>query len=230
MIHPGSFWRHYPVRKALLLIVAVSNIGFVRAKTFVPKPLMSAIIPGSGEIALGHYTKGIILLTSEAIALNAFITTDKSMSLQQTAYKNYAFKYAGVPLGMPQNHYQYVQDYISSEYFNNFQEMMARNHYLIYYNDPQAFADYMAENTFTGEEQWEWRSSEHWQKYQTLRREHQKTKMNHNLALGVMLLNRAVSVIDTAISGSKARNQSYQVYFTPSAQDGLMLNCGINFH
>lgn len=225
---------HVPVKhlntplKLLFLLVLFTGFQSLNAKPIFPQMLMSAVLPGSGEIALGQYTKGIILLTSEAIAANAFISTDRSMELQQKAYQNYAFKFAGVPLGMPRNHYQSVQEYISSEYYNSLIEMMARNYYLILYNDPVSFEQYVSENNFTGAEVWEWQSSSHWQKYQKLRRDHQKTKINHNLALGVMLLNRAVSVIDTAISG-KNQAKSYQVYFSPIANDGLMLNCGISF-
>lgn len=205
----------------LLLIILCGSLYGQSRFTLIG---MSAILPGSGEIALGNTNKGIILLSSELVATYSFFKTDHDMSLQKKAYKNYALHYAGVPLDMPQGHYQAIQEYISSEEYNDFQEMMARNYYLIYYNDIQAYTEYMEANTYTGEESWEWQSAMHWETYKDMRKTHQKIKMNHNLALGIMLLNRAISIIDTAVMSNNT-----QLYASPNGLDGVMLNYEMRF-
>jgi len=61
-----------------------------------------------------------------------------------------------------------------------------------------------------------------------MRARHQRTKMSHNLALGIMLLNRAVSAIDSTILSGKM-NKHGTVYFSPSGNEGLMLNYQLDF-
>jgi len=57
-----------------------------------------------------------------------------------------------------------------------------------------------------------------------MRKKHQKTKMNHTLSIGLLLLNRAISVVDTAIL-----NRNMHLYAQPSGLDGMMLNCELRF-
>lgn len=185
---------------------------------------MSALVPGSGEIAMGKTNRGLFLLSSEIIAAYSFFKTDQDMNLQKNRYKRYANEYAGVPLDSPQGHYQYVQEYISSDDYNEYIEMVVRNDYLISNYDPVSYAETIAAESFSGDEQWEWQSIEHWQTYNSMRRKHQKMKINHNLALGIMLLNRAISIVDTALL---SRNMN--IYAGLSGYDGVSLNCELRF-
>lgn len=205
----------------LLLLLTSGSLWAQSRITFIG---MSALVPGSAEIAMGKTNRGVALLLSDVLAAYSFFKTDYDMDLKKDAYKRYAFNYAGVPLSMPQKHYQVIQDHISSEEFNDFQDMLARNFFVIYHNDVQGYIDYMAANTYTGEESWEWQSNMHWQTYVDLRKQHQRIKISHNLALGVMLLNRAISVVDTAIL-----SRDMSLYASPHGKDGLMLNYEMRF-
>ncbi|MCB5261762.1 MAG: hypothetical protein LHW64_02450 [Candidatus Cloacimonetes bacterium] len=207
---------------ALLLLMLTG--GSLWAQSRMAFIGMSALVPGSAEIAMGKTNRGVALLLSDVLATYSFFKTDKDMDLKKAAYKQYAQSYAGVPLGMPQSQYQVIQDYISSEQFNDFQDLMARNYFVIYHNDVQAYIDYMEANTYTGEESWQWESSRHWETYRNMRNQHQRIMINHNLALGVMLLNRAISVIDTAIL-----SKNINLYARPHGVDGLMLNYEMRF-
>lgn len=205
----------------LLLMLSAGGLWGQSRMAFIG---MSALVPGSAEIAMGKTNRGVALLLSDVLATYSFFKTDKDMDLKKAAYKQYAQSYAGVPLGMPQSQYQVIQDYISSEQFNDFQDLMARNYFVIYHNDVQAYIDYMEANTYTGEESWQWESSRHWETYRNMRNQHQRIMINHNLALGVMLLNRAISVIDTAIL-----SKNINLYARPHGVDGLMLNYEMRF-
>lgn len=213
--------------KALSLIgilLLLLSSGSLWAQSRIGLIGMSALVPGSAEIAMGKTNRGVALLMSDIVATYSFFKTNHDMDLKKDAYKNYALTYAGVPLYMPQNHYQVIQEYISSEEFNDFQDMMARNFFVIYHNDIQGYIDYMEANTYTGEESWQWESSRHWETYRNMRNQHQRIMINHNLALGVMLLNRAISVIDTAIL-----SKNINLYARPHGVDGLMLNYEMRF-
>lgn len=185
---------------------------------------MSALLPGSGEIAMGNTNRGVVLLSSELIAGYTFFKTNKDMSLQKDQYMRYANLYAGVPMDMPAVHYQAIQNYISSEEYNDLQEMSARNYFLIYKYDPDAFAEYVEAHTYSGDETWEWRSKEHWSEYKAIRRKHQYSRINHNLALGVMLLNRGISLIETALL-----SREINVSAKPFGADGMTLSYELRF-
>lgn len=207
---------------AILLLLLAS--GSLWAQSRIAFIGMSALVPGSAEIAMGKTNRGVALLLSDVLATYSFFKTDYDMDLKKDAYRQYAQSYAGVPLGMPPSHYQAIQDYISSEDFNDFQEMLARNFFVSYHHDVQGYIDYMEANTYTGEESWEWQSAMHWESYIDMRKQHQRIKIQHNLALGVMLLNRAISVIDTAIL-----SRNVNLYASPHGADGLMLNYEMRF-
>lgn len=207
---------------SILLLVLCLTPAFAQSRLALIG--LSAALPGSGELATGHTSRGISLLAVDAVAISAFFKTGSDMDLQKNAYKNYAIAYANTPEGMNSAYYQAIQEYISSEDFNKFQEMMARNYFVIYQNNTQGFIDYMAANTYGEDESWQWQSNLHWQNYKDMRRTHQKTKINHNLAFGVLLLNRAISIIDMAIL---TRNVDLAV--TPNGKDGIMMNYSYKF-
>jgi len=203
-------------------------LGFIPllALPRIAYPAASVLLPGSGELLMGEYTRGGTLLAIDMLSIYAFVSTDKEIERQRDSYMSFASAYAGVPYGMPRNHYQAVQDFVSSDYYNDIQEMMARNYYLIYNYVPEAYLDYIERNTYTGDEAWNWGNEASWQEYKNMRLRHQRTKMSHNFALGIMLLNRAVSAIDSALLSRKLNGA---VYVTPSGLEGAMLNYKIEF-
>ena len=189
---------------------------------------MSAALPGSGEIALGKSTRGGIMLTADLVALTAWLATGREIENLTSSYKSYADAYAGIPEGMPDSYYQDIQQYISSDAFNQVRILEARNYYLIYNYDPAGYAAYLAENTYPEEEAWSWQSSYHQDQYRSLRFRTQTAKMYRSLSLGVMLLNRVISLIDVALISRKP-GQPTALYFTPLESGGLMLNYHMEF-
>lgn len=216
------FTRH--LRSLLLVMLMMFTILSLNAKSKLAYMGLSVLVPGSGELAIGRTNRGLALLSVEILAEYGFFKTDSDMDLQEDSYKRYANIYAGVPIGMPNNHYQVVQNYISSEEYNEFQDMQARNYFYIYQNDEQAYLDYLAANTYTGNESWEWQSEMHFREYREMRRKYQKIKINHNLSLGIMLLNRAISLVDMALI-----TRDMKVYAAPMGLDGMTINYQVRF-
>jgi hypothetical protein len=214
-------------RKTCLIILLLlwGIIPLLALPKFV-YPVSSLILPGTGELLLGHNTRGATLMGVDLINIYAFIATDREIEMQKKNFMKFAELYAGVPYGMPDEHYQAVQNYPNSDYYNDIQEMMARNYYLIYNYDPESFAEYISANTYQGNEEWSWQSEEKWEEYKHLRKRHQKTKMNNQLALGLMLLNRGISIIDSSILSKKKHGE---LYLAPLPANGAMLNYQIEF-
>lgn len=188
---------------------------------------MSALLPGTGELALGKTTRGSIFLGTDILAINAYLVTGRQKNDLISSYTQYATVYAGIPADMNDRYYQHIQQYASSDEFNQFQELMARNYFLIYTYDPTGYAEYIVSNTYTEDEAWSWQSAEHQDHYQSLRRKTQTTKMYQNLSLGVLLLNRAISMIDVALI-SRNPGKETSLYFSPQSQ-GIMLNYRVEF-
>lgn len=207
------------------IFAIVMSISFsLAAESKLPYMAMSAVLPGSGEIARGYSNRGAVLMAADFLAISAFLKTGSQIKDQERAYQDYAHKYAVGNPDYPYNYYQAMQNYYSSDEYNDFQEMLARNYYLIYYNDPEGYAEYMATHYFTEDEAWQWQSQKHWEQYKSLRRKHQKNQINHTMAMGIMLFNRVVSVLDNAIIKGPGRLQA-----APYGADGLSLGYEINF-
>ncbi|HNQ44642.1 MAG TPA: hypothetical protein PKI59_09425, partial [Candidatus Cloacimonadota bacterium] len=130
------------------------------------------------------------MIAADLLALLAWSGYQKESLDLANSSKRYAEIYAGVPSNNDERYYQHIQQYYSSDDFNSFQEMMARNFYLIYNYDPEGFADYLAANLYSDEEGWQWQSPEHHSRFRSLRKQRQKARMYQNLALGALLLNR----------------------------------------
>ena len=189
---------------------------------------MSAALPGSGELMLGRPVRGGILLGEDLVKIAEFIGNGNEVDDITRSYKQYENVYAKATLSDNDQYYQHIQQYDSSASFNAYQEMMARNYFLIYYYDPAGYEEYMQNNTYSADEAWDWQSSQQHAHYKSLRIDRQKTKMYHNLCLGVLILNRAVSMIDTAFI-SKDSGGDTPIYFTPTKELGLMLNYRLEF-
>ncbi len=195
----------------------------------LPSIAMSAVLPGSGEIYMGKTQRGIAIVAWDVLSIAAFLNTGTQVEKIEKSYKQLAYTYAGVPLDRPDQYYQRIQDYISSAEFNTIQEMQARNFFLIYNYDPQAFEEYIIANTYSGDMTWQWDTTANWLQYRELRADYRKTKMNYNLLMGVLILNRVVSVIDVAIINPSQSSQIGSVSFSPIAKNGLMFNYTIDF-
>jgi hypothetical protein len=189
---------------------------------------LSAILPGTGEIIEGKTIRGSLLLGEDLIALTGYWATGRQRNDLISSYQLYARTYAGIPDNMDDNYYQYIQQYISSEEFNRYLELDARNYYLIYSYDPEGYASYITANAITDDQAWSWQNPGYQDHYRTLRRDAQKAKMNQNLCLGIIILNRVISVIDVALI-SRDHNKETSLYFSPLNNNGLMLNYSLEF-
>ncbi|HOD60425.1 MAG TPA: hypothetical protein PKH17_06755 [Candidatus Syntrophosphaera sp.] len=188
----------------------------------------SAILPGTGELALGKTTRGAIMLSTDILVWSSFFALEKEKDNLTDTYKQYAVVYAGAKSGMPESYYQNLQNYISSDDFNRYEELFARNYYLIYSYNPEGYEEYILANTYSDEESWSWQNQTYQDHYKKLRRRTQKAKIYQNLSIGALVLNRVVSVIDVSLINKKT-NRPLSIYFTPTSNNGLMFNVQLEY-
>ncbi len=189
---------------------------------------MSAILPGSGELLTGHTNRGIALIAADALLWSFYLHSANDIRELQRSYKQYALQYAGVPLDRDNSYYQVIQNYFGSDDFNQFQELMARNYFILVLNNPQAFQDYISNNTYTGEFAWQWENIQNWHHYKQIRRKHQITKMENQILLGLLILNRLVSVIDVNLIHGRQKGHN-SLYLSVPTSDQVMLNYQLRY-
>lgn len=184
---------------------------------------MSAAVPGSGQIALGRVNRGGAMLGIDLVAAASYLAIRTERDDLLDSYRLYAQTFAGAPITTDENYYQHVREYLSSDDFNRYQEMMARNYYLVYSYDPDGYNQYLLANTYSDAEGWHWQSEQHQRKFRDTRSQYMKLKLYQNGALGALFLNRLVSLLDIVFITRSPQGTPF-MYFTPDEQAGLMLN------
>ena len=84
-------------RKTCLIILLLlwGIIPLLALPKFV-YPVSSLILPGTGELLLGHNTRGATLMGVDLINIYAFIATDREIEMQKKNFMKFAELYAVV--------------------------------------------------------------------------------------------------------------------------------------
>lgn len=170
--------------------------------------LYSALVPGLGEMYLSEYTRGGIFLGAEVLIMASYFRLNKEVDWKIRSYELYANRYADVSLGSSDSYYRLINNYISSEQYNAEIELYLRNRYIVYENNPELYNYYRDRYLISEEDGWEWDSREVWLAYREIRREKQKLEILANFAIGAAVLNRLISVIDSALIARSVNRQS----------------------
>ncbi|HPV14823.1 MAG TPA: hypothetical protein PL126_04145 [Candidatus Cloacimonadota bacterium] len=216
--------------KPILIILCLLALVFpIAALPRITYPAMSALVPGSAELVLGKHTRGGVMLAADLVSVLAWTSYKQDVKDFTNRYKRYANIYAGTDLNRPDWQYQHMQSYLSSDDFNDYQEMRARNYYLIYTYDPAAYDAYLARNLYTEDEAWHWQSPEHQKEFKSLRRQRQKSAQYQTLALGALLLNRAISTVDALFLSRKPSSSSHTMHIGINEDNTMMLQYTLEF-
>ena len=206
-----------------------TNVEVGNKKSAVNAMLMSAVFPGSGQMYLGKTTRGGVFMAADIVSLFALFRFNKEKNIAIDNFQMYAYANAGLRKGVSNDIYSIAHNYKSSNEYNKFIEMQARNWYLIIQNNQAAFDDYMERNRIKPEDSWNWESDFHLSEYRSIRTDKQSYEIYENFAFGALLINRVISVIDSAIQTGRV-NRSGQVYAMPDQSGrGISLNYEYKF-
>lgn len=162
--------------------------------------LLSALVPGSGEVYLHKYTKAGILFASELTVLFAYLRMNSQTAWAENSYMDLAYSKAGIKKNGSKEEYSLAASWFSSEEYNNYLDMKARNYYLLYHNDPDAYQAYLDANQISEDKAWEWDTKGNWTKYKQYRIDKQNYKIYANLVASGFILNRLFSILDSVIT------------------------------
>lgn len=193
------------MKRAIIIgAVLILTLNLSAEKVSVKKAMFySALLPGWGQAYTQNYTKAGFFLAAEAGTYLAWFRLSKETDWAVDAYKDYAYNMVGIDLESNKDYYQLIQDNFSSDLYNASVERYARNVFLIIYNDPEGYEDYIATNFISEELSWDWENNKNWDRYKDLRYTKQNFEVYENFAVAALILNRLVSSVDAAIA---ARN------------------------
>ncbi len=197
---------------------------------------MSAAVPGLGELYTKQYSKAGIFFCTEMLIIYSYLRFDAQTQWAINSYEQFAYSKAGVPLNSSSNYYQLIQNFSSSDQYNESVYLFARNIYLSAnspYYDPETYEEYLANHLIPLDQEWDWQNNANWMEYRDQRGEKQDLEIYSKFTIAAALINRIVSVLDTFISSKKIlRDQRKygQLSVLPDwKQKGFIINYEIKF-
>ena len=167
--------------------------------------LLSAAIPGWGEMYAGHPARGRAFMAAEAAIWTAYAGYTVQTGMREDDYREFAEVFAGVPDGAPGGYYEDIADYERSEGYDSYNESVRDDARSLFTDDPAAQDAYFAENGYFGDEAWEWESDARFRQYRHLRHLAGESDRRAFYMTGLAVLNRAVSAIDSAWLARRTR-------------------------
>jgi TM2 domain-containing membrane protein YozV len=212
---------------ALLFIQFVA----INAKFSLPKAvLFSAAVPGTGQMYLNKPTKAGIFFTTELTFLFSYFRFQQERDWTIKSYKQYAESAIGLEKTNSDNMYSLIQMYFSSEDYNDSVREYARDRYLLFDTDTEEYYEFLANNLIPEEEGWHWQTTKNWNKYKNLRRDKQDFEIYANFAMGALVLNRIISVIDAALTTKKLNRLTNKLSIQPDFdRNGFEVTYEISF-
>ena len=196
----------------LILVLILLSFTLAGKEVSVRKAMLySLIAPGMGEMYTQNYSKGAMFLAAETAIIFSYFRMQSERDWAINSYKQYAFSIVGVPKDMDDTYYQLIQNYISSEEYNDDIIRDARNYFLIYLTDPEGYEAYLEAYLIPEENSWHWGNNEQWSEYIKLRLKKQDYEIYSNFAFAAAILNRIISVIDSAVEVKKIKRSGLYI-------------------
>lgn len=166
--------------------------------------LRSLTVPGWGQATLGHPTAARVFGVLEAGIWGTFTSFKIQQKLRSNGAATTARLFAGVDLrGKDEEFKRIVGFYASSAEYN--QLVVARDAANQFYDDPDAYREYIAKHSIGGDLAWSWQDERSFNRYAAQRKDAHRASQRANTALACAIGNRILSVLHTArVAGRKA--------------------------
>ena len=170
--------------------------------------LYSLLLPGLGEQYLGHTGRAKVFFVIEGLTWTSFAVFRIQGSHREDLYKEFARVHAGPSERNDSEFYRTIGNFIAADGPFSANEQVRRQARSIFPNDREAQDQFFAENAYTGDDAWEWESEDRLDAYKDLRTSSLDAYHRSELAVGVLVANRLLSVIDVGILASR-RNSDH---------------------
>ena len=162
--------------------------------------LSSLLLPGSGELYLGHKGRATGFFIAEGLIWANYLGWQIAGGLRQDDYIEQAQINAGVGVGSEADDYWHLvgtYDHSSGSGPGSYEEDLRREARNEFPTDPAAQDAYVAERLPTGDRAWDWSTADLQQRYVDTRQYSKYAFNKRDWSIGLAILNRLVSAIDT---------------------------------
>jgi len=212
---------------ALILFIVLP----VTAKSAAQAMLMSALVPGTGEIYAGSLSKGMLFATTDIVIIFTASRYEKEERGLIDSYKQFANAKLGVETNSSREYYDLINNWFCSDEYNAVVEFYFRNRGMYFYNDPNYYSSQIEQYLISDEDAWNWDNERDWKKYKSIRKDRQKMLMYKKLAIGAAIANRIASALDSYITVRRL-NRSFYPSFSIEPDyinNSFFLNCSLEF-
>jgi len=195
--------------------VASSQNSIIIEKSKGLAILYSLLLPGMGEFYLGDYGFGKYLTIADGVLWSAFAGFNLYGNWQENNYKSFASSYGEVnPENKSDEFYGNIGEYIDIDQYN-------RNRSLS--------GDF--ENMYdTNKEYWDWQSNDRRGEYRDMWVSSEQAYTNVRFAVGGLILNRIVSIINVfRISSSQKDQANIRDWNISAGYDQRLNEISLNF-
>lgn len=177
---------------------AAATLGSARARIL----LRSLTLPGWGQATLGHRRSATFFGLTETAIWGTFTAFRIQVAMREDAFLRTARLLAGIDLsGRDEEWRRIVAGFASSDEYNRL--VVVRDAANLYYDDPEAYRAYIAENSLGSADAWHWASAEAQVRYANQRKMAQRAAQRANTVLAVAVVNRIASALHAArVAGS----------------------------
>lgn len=195
----------------ILILILFINSLVAEEKSLKKSIFLSALAPGLGELYLGQYTKAGLFLGTEMAIIFTYFRLKNETDWAIESYKDFALSKAGVDRDNNDSYYQLIQNHQNSSTYNASVLVFARNVYLSArspYYDPDSYYLYLDSHLIPEDLYWDWENDLNYKKYRSLRRNKQDLEIYANFTFAAAIINRIISVVDTAIAAKSLKKKS----------------------
>lgn len=159
--------------------------------------LRSALLPGWGQMHLGHSTRGIVFISLDALTWAGVGLSYLEGTFKKDDYSWLAISEAGISAsGRSSDFLDDISDYSSSIEYNDYIHRLSRYYYP---DDPDAQRAYYESHARFGEDGWCWSSDAAMNQFADRLRESRQWFRRSIYIAAFALVNRVVSVIDASL-------------------------------
>lgn len=169
--------------------------------------LYSLLLPGLGESYLGHKGRATVFFVAEGAIWTSFAVFRIQGGHREDLYKEFAEVNAGVAQRNDEEFYRTIGNFIAADGPFSANEQVRRQARSIYPNDREKQDEYFEENAYTGDDAWTWSSQDRLDRYGEMRSSAENAYHNSELAVGLLVANRILSVVDVGLLGARSKRE-----------------------
>jgi hypothetical protein len=168
--------------------------------------LYSLILPGLGQQYLGHSGRAKVFYVAEGVIWTSFAVFRIQGDHRQDLYKEFAEVHAGAKERDDDEYYRTIGNFVSSDGPFSANEEVRRQARALYPDDRDAQDQYFEDHAYTGDDAWEWESEDAQGRFGEMRTSSLDAYHRSELAVGLLVANRLVSVLDVGLLASRRKN------------------------